>query len=55
MQLVPPPRELAYEAERRQAVSVREVVCKARRRGNKEQAERHSYIMDGSPWSDPHT
>ena len=55
MQLVPPPRELAYEAERRQAVSVREVVCKARRRGNKEQAERHSYIMDGSPWSDPQT
>jgi hypothetical protein len=36
MQLVPAPCELAYESARPEAVSVREVVCKARRRGNKE-------------------
>ena len=55
VQLMSSVRQLAYEAERRKAVAVRQVVCKQRRRGNDEEAERHSGSMDGSPWPDPHT
>ena len=55
MQLVSPSRELTQEPVRCEPVPVREVVGKQRRRGNREGPKHHTYIMDGSPWSDPQT
>jgi hypothetical protein len=41
VQLMSSVRQLAYMAERRKPVAVRQVVCKQPRRGNDEEAERH--------------